>query len=57
MMPFGSLMMWMTDFTHHQYIKEKFQEKYFVLESYQQLAESIPLIAERIKTYVDEESM
>ena len=37
------------------YIKEKFQEKYFVLESYQQLAESIPLIAERIKAYVDEE--
>ncbi|MBL7788942.1 MAG: phenylalanine 4-monooxygenase [Chitinophagales bacterium] len=35
------------------YIKEKFQEKYFVLESYQQLAESIPDIDKKIQEYVD----
>jgi phenylalanine-4-hydroxylase len=41
------------DVLESYYIKEKFQEKYFVLESYQQLAESIPEIAEKIKAYVD----
>lgn len=35
------------------YIKEKYQEKYFVLNSYQQLAESIPAIDKKIQEYVD----
>ncbi len=35
------------------YIKERFQDKYFVIDSYQQLFESLPLIKERIKYYVD----
>lgn len=37
------------------YVKEKYQEKYFVLESYQQLAESIPYIDKKIQEYVDQE--
>jgi len=35
------------------YIKEKFQEKYFVVKSYQQLVDSIPLIDRKIQAYVD----
>lgn len=37
------------------YIKEKFQEKYFVIDSYKQLFDSLPRIEERIKQYVEQE--
>jgi phenylalanine-4-hydroxylase len=37
------------------YIKEKFQENYFVIDSYKQLFDSLPRIEERIRTVVDDE--
>ena len=36
------------------YIKDKFQEKYFVIESYKQLFDSLPAIEAEIKRHVEE---
>jgi phenylalanine-4-hydroxylase len=36
------------------YIKDRYQDKYFVIDSYQQLFESLPLIKQSIQQYVDQ---
>ena len=36
------------------YIKDRYQDKYFVIDSYQQLFESLPIIKESIQQYVEQ---
>lgn len=38
------------------YIKEKFQEQYFVIESYEQLYNCVPYLAERVQWYVEQDT-